>query len=33
VVEHPTSGHALVAEDPEWLTREYISFLGRLGRG
>lgn len=32
LVEHPTSGHALVAEDPRWLARVYLSFLSRLDR-
>ena len=26
---HPTSGHALVLEDPEWLVRHYLDFLER----
>ncbi len=26
---HPTSGHALVVEDPEWVTRECLAFLAR----
>lgn len=26
---HPTSGHALVAEDPGWLADVYLDFLGR----
>jgi hypothetical protein len=30
LVEHPTSGHALVAEDPAWLAEVYLSFLRRL---
>ena len=30
VVEHPTAGHALVAEDPAWLAAEIINFLDRL---
>lgn len=29
VVEHATSGHALVAEDPEWLAERCLEFLGR----
>lgn len=29
VVEHPTAGHALVAEDPEWLARALLDFLAR----
>lgn len=27
---HPTSGHALVAEEPEWLGRTYRAWLDRL---
>lgn len=27
VVEHPTSGHALVAEDPDWLAQQVQTFL------
>lgn len=30
LIEHPTSGHALVAEDPEWLAGVYLGYLGRL---
>lgn len=30
LVEHPTSGHALVAEDPRWLVEVYLDFLDRL---
>lgn len=30
---HPTSGHALVAEDPAWLGRVYRDFLDRTARG
>lgn len=26
---HPTSGHALVAEDPAWLAETYLEFLAR----
>lgn len=26
---HPTSGHALVVEDPEWVTRACLEFLDR----
>lgn len=26
---HPTSGHALVAEDPDWLVATYLDFLSR----
>ena len=26
---HPTSGHALVAEDPDWLVATYLEFLSR----
>lgn len=26
---HPTSGHALVAEDPAWLVETYLEFLSR----
>jgi pimeloyl-ACP methyl ester carboxylesterase len=29
VVEHPTSGHALVAEEPAWLAEQYLSFFRR----
>jgi pimeloyl-ACP methyl ester carboxylesterase len=27
LVEHPTSGHALVAEDPQWLGQQVQTFL------
>lgn len=30
LLEHPTSGHALVAEDPDWLTDVYLEFLDSL---
>ena len=30
VVEHPTSGHALVAEDPSWLGQQVETFLQGL---
>lgn len=33
LVEHPTSGHALVAEDPEWLARRTLAFLDGLRVG
>jgi pimeloyl-ACP methyl ester carboxylesterase len=29
VEEHPASGHALVAEEPAWLTEKYLSFIRR----
>ncbi|MEM1177407.1 MAG: alpha/beta hydrolase [Acidobacteriota bacterium] len=29
---HPTSGHALVVEDPGWLAATYLDFLSGLGR-
>jgi pimeloyl-ACP methyl ester carboxylesterase len=29
VAVHPTSGHALVVEDPEWLAEVCLGFLGR----
>jgi pimeloyl-ACP methyl ester carboxylesterase len=29
-VEHPTSGHALVAEDPAWLAQESLAFLQKV---
>jgi pimeloyl-ACP methyl ester carboxylesterase len=29
LVEHPTSGHALVAEEPEWLAEICLDFLER----
>lgn len=29
-VEHPSSGHALVAEDPGWLAEQSLSFLKRV---
>jgi aminoacrylate hydrolase len=29
---HPTAGHGLVAEDPEWLADACLAFLDRLGR-
>lgn len=32
VVEHPTSGHALVIEDSRWLARVCLDFLARQGR-
>ncbi len=32
-IEHPTSGHALVAEDPQWLADHAIDFLGRVEVG
>ncbi len=32
VVEHPTAGHALVAEDPAWLAAAVRDFLDRLER-
>ena len=31
LVVHPTSGHGLVAEDPEWLAAACLDFLDRLG--
>lgn len=31
LVEHPTSGHALVAEEPDWVTEVYLDFLERRG--
>jgi len=30
LLEHPTSGHALVAEDPDWLADAYLGFLDSL---
>ncbi len=30
---HQTSGHALVAEDPEWLAEAVLDFLGRQSTG
>ena len=30
LVEHPTSGHALVAEEPEWLAAHTLTFLEGL---
>ena len=30
VVEHPTSGHGLVAEDPAWLAAAVLDFLDRV---
>ncbi|MEO7795957.1 MAG: alpha/beta hydrolase [Thermoanaerobaculia bacterium] len=30
VVVHPTSGHALVVEDPDWVARACLAFLDRL---
>lgn len=30
---HPTAGHALVAEDPEWLAEQCLDFLERVGSG
>lgn len=29
LIEHPFSGHALVAEDPKWLAEQCLSFLSR----
>lgn len=31
VVEHPSAGHGLVAEDPVWLAAEILRFLDQLG--
>jgi pimeloyl-ACP methyl ester carboxylesterase len=31
LVEHPTSGHALVAEHPEWLARRAMQHVDRAG--
>ncbi len=33
LVEHPTSGHALVAEDPEWVAGVCLGFLEMLDSG
>lgn len=33
VAVHPTSGHALVAEDPEWLAQVCLDFLARCDGG
>lgn len=33
IVEHETSGHALVAEQPRWLVEVCEEFLGRVDRG
>ncbi len=33
VVVHPTSGHALVAEDPEWLAEVCLEFLAAAEEG
>lgn len=33
LVEHAASGHALVAEDPEWLARQTLAFLEGLRVG
>lgn len=30
VVEHPTSGHALIVEDPAWMARAFVDFLAAL---
>lgn len=30
---HPTSGHGLVVEDPAWVARAYLEFLGGLSDG
>ena len=30
LLEHPTSGHALIVEQPEWLTGVYLDFLASL---
>jgi hypothetical protein len=30
LAEHPTSGHALVAEEPEWLVERALTFLEGL---
>lgn len=30
---HPSSGHALVIEDPHWLAEDYLGFLGSLTSG
>ena len=32
LVEHPESGHALVAEDPEWLAEVCLEFLSARGK-
>lgn len=32
MVEHPTSGHALVAEHPEWLAARALDFWREVGR-
>ena len=29
-VEHPSSGHALIAEDPAWIADRCLRFLGRV---
>jgi pimeloyl-ACP methyl ester carboxylesterase len=29
VVEHPTAGHGLIAEDPDWVTQVLFEFLDR----
>jgi len=31
LAEHPSSGHALVAEDPRWVSEIYLDFLDRRG--
>lgn len=33
LVEHATSGHALVVEEPEWLARQCLAFLTGIGAG
>lgn len=33
VVEHPTAGHVLVAEEPDWLAAECLRFLDRTVAG
>lgn len=30
IAVHPTSGHALVVEDPDWVANACLAFLGRL---
>lgn len=32
LVEHPTSGHVLIAEDPAWLVAQVVAFLTGLPR-
>ena len=29
VVEHPTAGHGLVIEEPDWVSRVVLEFLAR----